>query len=370
MRKHKHIHKIHAYVYIVIAIGVSIWLVSVANPNKVNADDNITLNQLITEKDSVAEMELLKPNVVMETDSIEDSKLPSPLWGEGAQRAGEVVILPSGPHQSTKTQITIIFPNIINLDSFKNSFSIIPNVAGKFSINKNIGTFIPDNDLAPQTKYQIQIAGDIITTNVFETRADTHILVVPYYRQQYSRSCEAASLRMALAYLGTVSDDKEIVNLAGYNPREPDWVKNVWDDPYKMFVGFLDGKQVGYGMYASALAKSSSALGHSSRVLKNPTSQDIAQAIWNDQPVVAWGYIKNTVPQLSYFKTISGKRIPIYSNEHARTIVGVVGSPENPVGFYIHDPLSGLANEYWIADDLSKHMSIFGAVSNQVLIIE
>ena len=73
---------------------------------------------------------------------------------------------------------------------------------------------------------------------------------------------------MALTYKGIVTDDKEIVDLAGYDPREPDLVNKIWDDPNKMFVGFLSGKQVGYGMYATALAKASLSLGSTGKVLK------------------------------------------------------------------------------------------------------
>lgn len=378
-KKHKHIHPVHAYMYIGLAIGASIWLVTLANPARVKADADVSLNALITEKDTVAETELLKPDVVLSTEEV-SMALPEIVETPVTETDLSVTILPSGKHQSTKSSITFLFSHPVSLPLLKSSVTIVPNVSGSFSVNGRIGTFTPDSPLAPETQYQVKVAssihgleGEKLSTAVsarFETRAETHILAVPYYRQQFSRSCEAASLRMALAYLGTVANDKEIVTAAGYDPREPNWGDKTWDDPYEMFVGFLDGKQVGYGMYASALAKASSALGHSSRVLKNPTSEELAQAIWNDTPVVIWGYIKGTAPKLSYFYTDAGKRIPIYSNEHARTIVGVVGSPENPVGFYVHDPLSGLANEYWTAQDLEKHMSLFGAVSNQALVIE
>ncbi len=70
------------------------------------------------------------------------------------------------------------------------------------------------------------------------------LLAVPYFRQQYSRSCEAAALRMALAYKGTIASDMEIINAAGYNPKEPNWETKVWDNPYEMFVGYVSGPKV------------------------------------------------------------------------------------------------------------------------------
>lgn len=381
----KYLHPVHAYMYIGLAIGASIWLVSLANPNKVSADNDVPLNEIVTAKDTATEIELLKPDVVMPTETdpkIINQQIKTIEMAPIPEDVNElsVTILPTGLHQSINSVVTVIFSNPVSLKSFKDSFTIVPNVVGSFSVNGRVGTFVPQNHLETETEYRVQINTNVVglkgeklnnpVATDFTTRPDVHVLAVPYYRQQYSRSCEAASLKMAFAYLGTVVTEKEIVDAAGYQPREPNWSKLTWDDPYSMFVGFLDGKKVGYGMYASALGKASSALGHSSRVLKNPTSTELAEAVWNDNPVVIWGYIKGTVPKLSYFHTDEGKRIPIYSNEHARVIVGVVGSVENPIGFYVHDPLSGLANEYWSADDLQKHMSIFGGVSNQALVVE
>jgi uncharacterized protein YvpB len=381
-KKHKHIHPIRAYIYIIMAFGFSVWLISIANPNKVEANETGSFNEIITEKDNAAQIELLKPDVVLSTedkiDQVEEIKQIENPTSDSTNLSA--TILPSGNHQSIKSIVTVLFSTAIEKDSFEKSFTIVPNVAGEFRVNGRIGTFTPYNSLSPDTKYEIQINKNIVglkgeklvdnTIGSFTTNPENHILAVPYYRQQFSRSCEAASLRMALAYKGIITDDKEIVDLAGYDPREPDFVNKTWDDPNKMFVGFLSGKQVGYGMYAPALAKASVSLGSTGKVLKNPTSSEIAEAVWNNNPVVIWGYIKNTVPKLSYFYTETGKKIPIYSNEHARVVVGVVGSIDNPVGFYVHDPLSGVANEYWTADNLSKHMSIFGGVSNQALIVE
>ncbi len=381
-KKHKNIHPFFAYTYIVFAIGISIWLFSVANPKTVQADEAGSFNEILSEKDKIAEQELLKPDVILSTEDQPEIVKEIEQIENLAQDSSNlsVTILPSGYHQSTKSAVTVLFSVPIKKDSFEKSFTIVPPVAGEFSVNGRVGIFTPYNNLSPDTKYNIQINKNIIGLNgeklidnafgSFTTNPESHILAVPYYRQQFSRSCEAASLRMALAYKGIITDDEEIINLAGYDPREPNWADRTWDDPYKMFVGFMDGKELGYGMYASALAKAGLSLGSTNHVLKNPTSSEIAEAIWNNNPVVIWGYIKGTVPKLSYFYTETGKKIPIYSNEHARTVVGVVGSVDNPVGFYVHDPLSGVANEYWTADDLNKHMSIFGGVSNQALIVE
>lgn len=371
-RKHKHIHVFHAYLIIGVTLGIAVWLVSLANPVVVNADDNITLNELLNEKDHSIEHELLKPEVILSTENSNDEIITKVEENTVLNNLNtDILILPNNKNQSVDSIITVLFKEPVSLEYFSSALTITPNVLGSYNIKGNIGTFTPKNPLAPQTTYNVSYNDGINTySSVFDTRPVLHILAVPYHRQQYARSCEAASLRMALEYLGTFTNDMEIVNLAGYIPTEPNWSERTWDNPYEMFVGFISGKQVGYGMYASALSKSAIKLGHNAQVLENPSIQDIAEAIWNDKPVVAWGYINDTIPKLSYFNTDNGQRVPIYSNEHARVIVGVVGSPKNPVGFYLHDPLSGVANEYWSAEKLQKHMSIFGSVSNQILIVE
>ncbi len=378
----KHIHPFKAYTFIGLVLFFSIWLVSVANPNKVNADDDTSLNTILNEKDSTIKVELAKPE---EINNVTDISISAPVTTEQINSVEtnsadlNLTILPIGIHQSTKSVITIIASSNINPKSLEDAFSIVPAVAGKFSIHGRVATFTPEKVLDSATNYTVTIDarfkdmnGISLTKPVvgnFETNPETHILAVPYYRQIYSRSCEAAALRMALAYRGVNTEDLEIVKAAGYKPRNPNWAKKIWDDPYEMFVGYITGENLGYGMYASALQKALNYYNFEGQVLTNPTVQDIAQEIKNNNPVVVWGYISGTTPRMSYFYTEDGKRVPVYSNEHARTVVGVVGDATDPIGFYINDPLNGKQNEYWTAVDLAKHMNIFGAVSNQALVV-
>jgi len=380
--KKTHIHPFHAFTVIGISLFITIWFVSLASPKSAHADDEVNLSEIISEKDTSARNELLKPDTVMPIGNIDESVQDKSnlLIVSGNIEELTVTILPKGKHQNIKSEITIIGSSNLDVHSLQKAFTIVPNVPGFFKVSGRVASFIPSSYLAPQTQYSIKLdttlrssTGQILknqVTGLFETEPDLKVLNVPYYRQQYSRSCEAASLRMALAYLGTVTNDMEIVKAAGYKPTTPNWAERIWDNPYEMFVGYVDGKQAGYGMYAEALAKSAKYFGHNSKVLINPELSELAIEVIAGHPIVIWGYINGTVPKLSYFNTNDGQRIPIYSNEHARTITGVVGSASNPVGFYINDPLSGVANEYWPAEKLQKHMSIFGAASNQALVVE
>ncbi len=372
------IHPFHAYTFIGIALFLTVWLISLADTPSALANNEAELSQIVNEKDAGAEHELQNPDTILPIeDHTPDTDVPVILAnGEDLN----LTILPKGKHQRVTTSITIIASSEIDLASLRKSFTIVPNVPGDFSINGRVATFKPESKLAPQTKYTVSIdqslyskSGNILGSQIqssFETEPNLYLLSVPYYRQQYLRSCESSSLRMALAYKGVYVEDMDVVRAAGYNPKNPDWQKRIWDNPYEMFVGYIDGPNAGYGMYAEALAKAANHFGRETKVLHNPSLSQLASEVLSGNPVVMWGYINNTVPKLSYFNTWAGERVPIYSNEHARTIVGVVGSENNPIGFYVHDPLSGLANEYWSAERLQKHMSIFGPVSNQALVIE
>lgn len=377
--KNNHIHPAHAFTAIGITLFFVIWLVGTANPSSASADESAGLESLITEKDTATKSQLLIPDVVLPVEpGIPDEEEIPVIVANGEDL--NITVLPKGKHQRIKSEITIIASANINIKTLEKSFTIVPNVLGSFSVNGRVATFKPARPLAPQTKYTVTInsslygtGGEALVNPViqsFETEPNLKILPVPYYRQQYSRSCESASLRMALSYRGVVANDMEIVRAAGYNPKQADWVNRIWDNPYEMFVGFIDGPNSGYGMYASALAKAANSFGRETKVLSNPSPEQLASEIISGNPIVMWGYINDTVPKLSYFYTESGEKVPIYSNEHARIIIGVVGSEHDPVGFYVHDPLSGRANEYWSKERLVKHMSIFGAVSNQALVVQ
>lgn len=377
--KDNHIHPLHAFTAIGVTLFFVIWLIAGASPSSVNADEEAGLQSLITEKDTAAKNELLKPDVVMDIEESIPEEGDIPVIATNGEELN-ITVLPKGKHQRIKSEITIIASSNINIKTLEKSFTIVPNVPGTFTVNGRVASFKPTNNLAPQTKYTVTIDetlhgvnGESLSSGVtqsFETEPNLKILGVPYFRQQFSRSCESASLRMALAFKGINVKDMDVVKAAGYNPKEADWANRIWDNPYEQFVGYIDGPQSGYGMYASALAKAAEHFGRSTKILSNPTVEQIASEVLSGNPVVMWGYINDTVPKLSYFYTSDGVRVPIYSNEHARTITGVVGSEHEPVGFYVHDPLSGRANEYWSKERLVKHMSIFGAVSNQALVIE
>lgn len=195
-------------------------------------------------------------------------------------------------------------------------------------------------------------------------------LDVPFFKQEYIRSCEEASLRMVLAFYGIQTNDMEIAQRVGYDPRPWDIKNNIWDDPNKMFVGYIDDpNKSGYGAFAPAIASAAKTFGHDSESYLGVTDQFIAEQIYSGYPVIVWGFF-NTPPFVKYsWNTEEGKKIVAYRGEHARVVVGVFGDPSNPVGFLLDDPLTGEKEEYWSAERLMTHMNMFGNLTNQAVVV-
>ena len=200
-------------------------------------------------------------------------------------------------------------------------------------------------------------------------------LKVPYYKQQLANSCEAASLRMALAYHGVkIQRDMSIILKFGYKPKAKDWDKNIWDDPQKQFVGHanISGKpKGGYGTYGLPVVKAAKAFGRDAEYATGTaiTAPWLAEQIEGGYPVVIWGATSLTEPPYTW-NTPAGVEVKAFKGEHARTLIGFKGSVENPEGFYIHDPWNGKASEYWTTADLMEHMNLVPGVTDQVVVVK
>lgn len=199
-------------------------------------------------------------------------------------------------------------------------------------------------------------------------------LNVPYYKQQYANSCESAALRMALAYYGIKKNDVQVLTQFGYNPHHRDWVKNIWDDPQKQYVGHVDitGKPYGgYGVYGLPVVRAAENFKRRAEYSTSTaiTAPYLAKQIEAGYPVVLWGYTSITEPAYTW-NTPEGKEVKAFKGEHARTLVGLRGTSENPVGFYVHDPFNNRRYEYWKAEDLISHMNAVPGVTDQAVVIK
>ena len=291
---------------------------------------------------------------------------------------GHVFVSSQSPHGNSVglgSAISFGFDQPVDHASAQSHFSLSPNLAGSFSWSANTMTFHPSG-LDYQSTYTASLSAGIVGTfglpssqsfaNGFATTYQVTKLNVPYFAQAFGLSCEEAALRMALAYRGVSTTDFDIVGRVGYAPRPRDTGSNTWDDPYQMFVGDINGAQnsTGYGVYGPPIAKAAQSYGRSATASSGVSASYIAQQVISGNPVVAWGYVHT--PHADSWNSSDGV-IAAYTGEHARTVYGVAGKPDNIVGFYIHDPIYG--NLFWSAGQLMANMNLFGNTSNQVVVV-
>lgn len=281
---------------------------------------------------------------------------------------------PTGARIGLDAPISLTFNQPVDHASAEAAFSLSPQVAGSFAWSGNTMTFRPTG-YGYQTTYSYGVAAGIKPefglpgtgygaqfTTVYEVKK----LPMPFYRQAHALSCEAASLRMALAYYGVMTNDDEILGRIGYAPEPRNTETNSWQDPYQMFVGNVDGalSKTGWGVYAPPVAKAARSFGRSAEILNGPTSAQVAAAIHSGAPVVIWGVAAGAAPVRDSWNTTTSGVVQAARNQHVRIAYGVEGSADNPVGFYINDPLRG--SVYWSAGALQYNMNGGGA---QALIV-
>ncbi len=270
-----------------------------------------------------------------------------------AQTPGAVKVIgaqPSGTRIALNAPVKLTFDQPVDHASAQSAFTISPQVQGSFSWSGNTMVFTPAG-YGYQTTYTYGVAPGIkpvfgLTgvgySNQFTSVYEVRKLGVPYFRQAHALSCEAASLRMALAYYGVGTNDDEILGQIGYAPQPRDTVTNTWQDPNVEFVGDVDGKMnvTGWGVYAGPVAKAARSFGRSADVIYSPSAASVASAIYAGRPVVMWGVMGVSAVDDSWNTATSGV-VHAAKNQHVRLVYGVEGSAENPVGFYLHDPLRG-----------------------------
>ena len=282
-------------------------------------------------------------------------------------------------NQGIKNPIKVVFNQSVDHVSAQNAFKISPEVKGSFVWKGQTLSFIPTN-LQYQKKYIASLSGLVKsdtgqtvnagTSITFQTETEVFKLNVPYFHQQYLNSCEAAALRMALAYYKITTDDMTIVNKFGYNPRHKATSTNTWDDPREMFVGFIDqsGADSGYGVYGRPVEKAAKAFGRDAQFQNVVTPVYIAEQIKAGHPVIFWGFTSTT--QTPYTWNVpKGGTVTAFKGEHARLIVGLKGSVSNPIGFYVHDPINGNQYQYWDSEKLMRQALYLPGVTDQIVVV-
>lgn len=192
-------------------------------------------------------------------------------------------------------------------------------------------------------------------TPVVTTSVSRVVLSVAEDYQDQPLSCEAAAAKMALAAHGVHVTEKQIMDIVGYDPTPH--VGNVWGNPNVAFVGNIAGKQdtSGYGVYWKPIAR---ALTHwrQATAFSGWTPSQLAQAISDGNPVVIWGVIGRAYRDDWFLP--NGDRVVAWHGEHARTVIGFVGTISDPTSFIINDPVAGRIT--WTTAALKRNWSSFG----------
>ena len=174
-------------------------------------------------------------------------------------------------------------------------------------------------------------------------------------KQDYSLSCEIATLKMALAVYGIAVSEDELIDRLPFD--ETPKSKGVWGDPDKGFVGRIDGQmpQNGYGVYAGPIAELASNWKRA-EIITDGSVEQLATHLLAGRPIIVWGFYGRG-NKLSW-KTPAGKDIKAINGEHTRLVVGFSGDASGPDGFHLIDPQFGPM--YWSSKKFVKNWEALG----------
>ena len=173
-------------------------------------------------------------------------------------------------------------------------------------------------------------------------------MTVPMDRQQESNDCEAAALRMVLAFRGIQRSDKQLLSSIGVDLQHPHfgYSGKTSGDPYKAFVGNPNGSETGgtgYGVFYPPVADAARANGAKVLVAQeNYTPAQLYLSVRSGHPALVWiDYLWRALKS-THYTAYDGRSIPYAGPaEHVIVLVGVT-----PTGVYVNDPARGY---YWIA---------------------
>jgi uncharacterized protein YvpB len=240
------------------------------------------------------------------------------------------------------TQYEIKIENINNIlgvglsNNFYYSFKTKPASLSKISQNG----FEKDNNDQVEASFAKQDGEELKK----EPKPDLTILDIDLDWQDYKLSCEAASLKMALNWKGVYVTEEQIMNKIGFDttPHED----NIWGDPFKSYVGDINGKMcdTGYGVHWEPVARAAN-VWCEAEAFSNQNLEYIINELKLGNPIIFWGVIpKENIHEYSWY-TPGGKLVRVFKETHVRLIIGFIGDYKNPSKIIINDPLSGRI--YW-----------------------
>lgn len=267
---------------------------------------------------------------------------------------------------SIDTTIKLVFDQPIQQNSVAAKLAIDPPIAYDAAWAPSSVVLKPTAPLVYNVTYRVTVnkgaeslyglpsVSDYTTT--FSTEEKVVLLNIAWDRQDRALSCEAAALKMALAYKGVQVSEDEIMNQIGYDPTPR--TAEQWGDPDIAFVGDINGAQntTGYGVHWGPVARAASTW-RPTQALSGMSVNEIARELEAGNPVVVWGV---TGPaHAETWLTPAGRTINVWKGEHARTVIGFKGSVDSPTSFVLNDPLAGRIS--WATAKFKGNWATFGS---------
>ncbi len=183
-------------------------------------------------------------------------------------------------------------------------------------------------------------------------RPTERVLDIKIHYQEHNLTCEAAALKMALAYEGIDVDEMTLIGYMTGDARPAAFDSHghlvAWGDPAQGFVGNPDGhieRYTGYGVYDqpvafAALLAGANVIAYGGGLYGSPiVPSEVYDAVVDGHPVVAWiGNTYRTVG-LKQYTAYDGAIVSYTLTEHAVTVIGV-----RPDAVLINDPWFG---QHW-----------------------
>jgi uncharacterized protein YvpB len=213
-----------------------------------------------------------------------------------------------------------------------------------------------EEENSEDTKIQEQETETFLEQETSESQPEVTMLKIALDWQDHNLSCEAASLKMALAGKGVFLSEEQIMEKIDYDltSRKGD----IWGDPYQKYVGNIDGKicKTGFGVFWEPVAKAAQNW-REAEAFSGWTIEDLIQEIADGNPVVFWGVLPTGTLNDCSWHTPEGKFILAFKETHVRLAVGFIGPQNNPSQIIINDPLSGRL--YWSTSYFFQNWSVF-----------
>jgi len=209
-----------------------------------------------------------------------------------------------------------------------------------------------------------------LKAHVEATLFNDHTLPVAIHFQEKALSCEIASLKTVMDYLGQKKDESILFEeLTKATPNQYDTENNTWGDPNKGFVGSVDGSQIrksGYGVYWDPIATLAQSYFPNSKAFSGESLDFLLNQLTQGKPAIIWGHTPAIGGKIDIsWETPEGKLIYALNGEHTFTVIGFEGNIKAPTGIVLIDPLMGK-----IVQSTDQFMSNWATFNHSGVLVE